>query len=406
MNIVKSKPFVVRLEADKAIQNLFAFLFAKDLIQIMLNMVIPLGITRTLIYSIELILILIAWRRIQFTITKTNLLFFFFWTIYLFFSALLLKSERGMYIILILNNVIPCLPLYFIGKLVPKQDARIITSMRLVPAATAFSYVMYYMMSQGYGNIAYSQWLGYALLPSCCIAFGLFINSDFFQAPFMVILLWGVLASGARGPLVCVIFAVVLFILGKADLRSFKWWGLILICTSLGVGVYSYYKELLYFLIQMFNEMNISTRTLNALLTNSFIESSGRNALIGGVWKGIRSNPFGLGIFRDRQFLRPYLRDAMTSEGTYAHNFFLECFLQYGVIFGSVIIVVFIWLMVRCFINVKNNKEQFLCFVVLVASGFFPLLVSGSYLQWENFYMLMGYFAASRLAKSEAGKKQ
>ncbi len=45
MNIVKSKPFVVRLEADKAIQNLFAFLFAKDLIQIMLNMVIPLGIT-------------------------------------------------------------------------------------------------------------------------------------------------------------------------------------------------------------------------------------------------------------------------------------------------------------------------------------------------------------------------
>lgn len=405
MNLVKNKIFVIRLNTDTTTQNLFAFIFAKDLIQLALSTITSVEISRVFVNIIEIILILIVWKNIQYTFTRVNICFFFFWTIFLFISALTLGRERDIYINLVLQSIISCFPLYFIGKATAKHNIGIINSMRLVPAIVAFSYILYYIVSKGnmYGNIGYSQWLGYALLPSCCIAINLVINGNFLQLPFMLVLLWGVVASGARGPLLCVIFAVALLILGRADLKSFKWWGLILICVLFGISIYNYYEEVLYLLIQLFDEMNISTRTLNALLTESFTQSDGRNSLANGVWEGIRSNPFGMGIFHDRQFLRPYLRGAMSSEGTYAHNLFLEFLLQYGIVFGTIIIIVFIWLMVKCFINVRNNKEQFMCFVVLVASGFFPLLISSSYLQWENFYLMMGYFVTSRLAKTEAG---
>lgn len=405
MSIVGNKAFVVQLDADRAIQRLFAFLFAKDLIQRTLSMIIPDGLSRVFVYTIGVILIFIAWKQIQFTLTKKNLLFFFFWTIYLFLSALLLKSEREIYISLIMQSVLPCFPLYFMGKLIPVQDSRIIDSMRMTPIAVAISYILYYVISRGnmYGNIAYSQWLGYALLPACCIAVGLAIRGEFFQIPFMIVLLWGVVASGARGPLVCVIFAAILMILGKADLKSVKWWSLIIICVLLGISVYSYYEEILYILIRIFNEMNISTRTLNALLTESFTQSSDRDVLMNGVWKGSQSNPLGTGLFRDRQFLRPYLGKVVSSEGTYAHNFFLECILQYGVIFGVVIIIIVVRLLIKSFFYVKGNKEQFICYVVLVSSGFFPLMVSGSYLQWKNFYLMIGYLGASKLVKRGDG---
>jgi len=405
MNLVKNKIFVIQLNTDKAIQNLFAFLFAKDLIQLVLGTIISTVISRVLVYTIVIILIIIAWKHIQFTITRINMFFFFLWVTFLFISALLLSSERELYISLVLQDVIPCFPLYFIGKAAAKHNVGIINSMRLVPFAVTLSYTLYYLVSRGnmYGNIAYSQWLGYALLPSCCIAIGMVINGNLFQLPFMIILLWGVVASGARGPLVCAIFATTLLILGRADLKSFKWWGLILICVLLGISIYSYYEEILYILVRMFNEMNISTRTLNALLTQSFTQSSDRDSLAYGVWKGIRANPLGIGVFRDRQILRPYIGRAVSSEGTYAHNFFMECLLQYGLILGTIIIIIFLRLIIKSFFYTRFNKEQFICFVVLVSAGFFPLMVSGSYLQWENFYLMIGYLSLSKLTKRGDG---
>ena len=55
MNLVKNKIFIIQLNTDKAIQNLFAFLFAKDLIQLVLGTIIS---TVMVVY-----LILCFWKK-------------------------------------------------------------------------------------------------------------------------------------------------------------------------------------------------------------------------------------------------------------------------------------------------------------------------------------------------------
>lgn len=99
----------------------------------------------------------------------------------------------------------------------------------------------------------------------------------------------------------------------------------------------------------------------------------------------LNNNLWGHGIFGDRYFL----------DGTYAHNIFLEVWLDFGIILGTLVLLFLIVFITKTFLR-SNDKKLFLLFFSL---GFMPLLVSGSYLISIMFSILIGFLIMSNKQK-------
>jgi len=74
--------------------------------------------------------------------------------------------------------------------------------------------------------------------------------------------------------------------------------------------------------------------------------------------------------------------------GAYSHNFFIEIMISSGVILGSIIIMIYIYHLIK---NIQlSNKESRLLIIFWFSIGFIPLLVSGTYLTSIQFWVLLG----------------
>lgn len=125
--------------------------------------------------------------------------------------------------------------------------------------------------------------------------------------------------------------------------------------------------------------MGFSSRTLSIFLSDSVDFSSGRINIYSFIIGCIKERPFlGYGLAGDRVLLG----------GTYPHNIFLEILVQFGIIIGSLIIVLIIYLCIKAMFNNKDKVETDLA-LLFFGIGFVQLLVSGSYLTSGNFWLFM-----------------
>ena len=67
--------------------------------------------------------------------------------------------------------------------------------------------------------------------------------------------------------------------------------------------------------------------------------------------------------------------------GNYPHNIFLEILLQFGIVVGTVILVGLACLIWKSFSKGTELERSYLCIMLML--GVMPLLVSGTYLEWD-----------------------
>ena len=123
----------------------------------------------------------------------------------------------------------------------------------------------------------------------------------------------------------------------------------------------------------------MSERSINKLLSGKFFVSEGRDVLKDTVMEGILKKPLlGYGIAGDRTLI-----------GIYVHNIVLELLVSYGIPVGICLTGVIGFLIWRGYCRADTDQGKNLI-LLLACAVMIKLMMSGTYLQEELFFLLLG----------------
>jgi hypothetical protein len=134
-------------------------------------------------------------------------------------------------------------------------------------------------------------------------------------------------------------------------------------------------------LIEIADNFNISSRTLNLMIEGNIAQDSNRFNLYKHIWEHLLYQPiYGYGIFGDRILL---------GAKSYCHNIALEILYDFGLLVGPILIFLLLFEVIRTFINSSNDDRNL--FIILTFYCLVPLLVSSSYLAESKFGLFIGF---------------
>lgn len=226
---------------------------------------------------------------------------------------------------------------------------------------------------------SYSMALSYyMLLPTIMFTDELIDKFSVRIASFVGLSLLVILALGSRGAVLCVIvFAFLKIIKSKEKLtykRALTYLGL---C---GIGVISYInlEKILESMYLIFLNFGIRSRSILLFLRDE-VHLSGRESIYDSLIVELVNNPvLGIGIGGDR----------LIRSGGYAHNLFLEIFIDFGLILGAIITVFLLAIIVKCLLI--KNRERYSLFIIWLSLGFVHLMVSSTYITDIKFWIFLG----------------
>jgi hypothetical protein len=182
------------------------------------------------------------------------------------------------------------------------------------------------------------------------------------------------LMLGSRGALIIAILYAFSLWLIESKKKSILFLFIVIIC----IGIFS--NGALSFLQTIADKSGVSSRTLRLILEGNIAESSSRLAIYSDTWDSILNRPLlGHGVYGDRVVLN----------GLYCHNIFLEILHNFGLIFGGGLLLILFFFIFSVFQRSdEDNKKMILLFICF---GFLPFLVSGSYLNYPEFGVFLGF---------------
>lgn len=301
-------------------------------------------------------------------------------------------------------EVLTALPWFFVAFAV--HDFNLLKRYLRISAYIVLCCTIFQMLL--FGDIfttSYSQAMGYTFLPVCLIL----LDSVFEKIKILDLICFLIaavllLAMGARGPLgaLAVYFCIRLAYL---LIRS-KWKGFIafiFICL-ISILFVVFYDEILMLLRQIFVELGLSTRVVDALLEHRLLLDATRKKQYLYVLELIKQNPFGYGVGYDRILICQYMEGLYSAElayGWYSHNIILDLFLNFGLIGGGAIFCGLVYLFIKNIFVSKDSDKKRVVFI-FIALGFIPLLVSGYFLENTFFMFLLGLMMGGNKAKVNA----
>ena len=210
-----------------------------------------------------------------------------------------------------------------------------------------------------------------------------------------VLLAFPVIASGILFVIGCrgaVVALAVFFVLcffgfylrgGRKGNRLFLKAALLIAVIITGLNM----NSILRIIVGELNSVGFSSRTVEKILlgNGAFMQSKGRqsiwNQAVGSI--GV----FGKGLFGDRTVLLDEYHNP-----TYPHNFILEIMIDFGMIVGPILILLFVFLIMRAlFIALKSGEIQRIQMAfAMVAILFVKHMVSASFLTSFDFWFYVG----------------
>jgi O-antigen ligase len=252
---------------------------------------------------------------------------------------------------------------------------------------------------------SYSQYISYATLPAVLV----FIDAAFERRR----LLNGTLAissgflmlsAGARGPLV----VAALFIIARVIIQARVSRRAAIVSAGVGAAatwlLLEFSSTLLGNLQPVLHQLGLSTRIVERLLGGTLLEDRARSELIDHTLLLIAQHPLtGVGMSNERPILAQWMGASLDTEflGWYPHNIFLELWVQFGVILGTLLLLLLLGAILRVFV-VSVDLDRRALILVFVGLGLMPLLFSASYLSWPPFFGLVGLCLSGNIAAPQA----
>lgn len=203
-----------------------------------------------------------------------------------------------------------------------------------------------------------------------------------------VISLLLVIICGSRGPLICIaISMMLLFIYRWNRIQDSKIKLIIFLLFMTGIlsimviGIPVFVSGI----ASILRKSDISSRALQMFLNGTLADDSGRNRIYKIAYKMIAAgdiNSFlGYGFYGDRYVI------GRTWFYGYPHNIFLELLIQYGILFGGIIILMLVFNILRMAIRCEDSSWQLL-FITLLGTSI-KLCLSDSFWYYWPFWALL-----------------
>lgn len=330
--------------------------------------------------------------RLLRTINWKDLIFFLFLALAFLTASLRTEYSTSIAAELILRLFRKGIFFYFCAKLVhgsPKLNryCRFFACVLLLDVARK----MYSYSIDGISGDLHFQYEGYLMLDAMFLMVSPLVMEhklfDFFLSGLILLLNF---STGARGPLLVagLLFAAAILLLCRGKRYSnLLYTGLVICAFAIPLSA----KFILPALARIMGSSG-SLRSIESLLNGGFLKDDGRSNIASTSLDYIRNHLLiGSGVGNDRIFIqREVYWPAVSMNGCYSHNFFLEVGMQFGLILGLILCCLLAFLIIRRYNRCALLQEKLLL-IGLVFAGFLPLMVSGSYLRWDLFYALVGF---------------
>lgn len=187
---------------------------------------------------------------------------------------------------------------------------------------------------------------------------------------FISIIIWfAVLAIGSRGAA----FIFLLYIAGDQIINTRKSNGKYYILIFLAIAAIA-----LPALGDFLDTLGIKSRTLRLYTDGTIADSAGRDIIYSYFIDQLKNQPWGIGLYGDRIY----------TDGVYCHNLLLEICLDFGLLFGGIIIIWCIIYLIKFYRHSgrEGRNHMWLYLMSFVA----PLMFSESYLESSGFFLCVG----------------
>lgn len=249
------------------------------------------------------------------------------------------------------------------------------------------SLILFFFYVSGLLNMndkLYLMGLGYSLL-----IFVMFLLNDVISqkniwsaisAIFMILFLFG---YASRGILIC-IFAFFFFFMYKNIIFNKNRKESIFMIMLLFI-IYLVRENIINGIFNLFERLNIYSRTLYSLKNGTISQTSGRDIIYSKLWEDFSRKPFKIrGINADYNLV-----------GIYSHNIFLELLYEFGIIFGFIIIIIIIYSIFKSLhMDFGYNKNIILLSLLSVWLPY--LLISSSLWVTPHFWLFIGLIINSK----------
>lgn len=202
---------------------------------------------------------------------------------------------------------------------------------------------------------------------------------------------------GTRGPILCIlIYVIALMMYGVMKEHSAKKMVALTGIIIVVVAVFSQdelFLQMSLKLSDLLERLGFSSRIFDYYIAGEAATSKGRELLAQQATEAIINSPlFGYGFTGDRYVL-----------GIYVHNFILEIWVHFGIVFGSIILLAIMTLVIVALVKTFKARKVFTFVLMLVCMMFVKLLLSSSYTIEPYFYFMLGVLVCTIRKGSRSG---
>lgn len=241
---------------------------------------------------------------------------------------------------------------------------------------------LYYMREAG----TYSMSASYSLvLPTLVFLQSFFERHRVRDLIVSVISALLILFFGARGPLFCIAFYVLLqmIFMKNGNMKKILWGALF----SVIVTFFLFYSWIIKGVEIILVKYDISSYVLRNLISGSFFVSGGRDTLRAYYMERIWEKPFsGWGLM-----------GGWTGSGSGPHNMLLEYILAFGIIVGAIVCLFAVLLLVKTFLLQKSEHRELTFIFVSYCVVLF--LVAGNWLEKPEWFIFVALCVSAKSTK-------
>lgn len=350
-------------------------------------------------YFLLLCLLFSARKRILRELNVKWLLWSVIW-IGLLATSILSSHDKAINIEVINYAVRKCLPAFVVATLVSDTERlwRYLKTVAYLILGMIFIET-YVIRAEGF-QLLYdlkNQYASYqAMVSATVFIICLFESFSWGTLIALIINLFMLLTFGERTPFIAAIVLFLVMLLLDRSAKASKNRVVIVFLIIVLVLLFVFSDGLINALIGLMGSFNMSSRMAAFLLKErSLSADAGRSLLYSESLKLLKSNwILGVGFVNERFFLHQRINWSLsTVHGMYPHNIFLELLIQTGVIIGSALIVLILDTVRKTYRICKKSRSAVYLFLFFFFNGLFPLIGSGSYINWVYFYSFVGFCA-------------
>lgn len=278
------------------------------------------------------------------------------------------------------------LPYYYIGvSLDIKRFYKSFYYISVIAIYMCAFYELLYAQSAFYtGEVntsEYNMGLAYSILPHVLMVSWMALkNVKIYSIIPMVLGLMLLLSFGTRGPVICAIVFIAIYLLFIRPSKHQKTMRIVTI--SLAVFAVSFLNQFMLFMQMLTFQLGMSTRLFEKYFEGELETSLGRDYIRETLLRELATdNPlYGHGILGSY----PYVN-------TYPHNIVLDFLFSFGWILGIALLLSVLYVIIRMLIKYSQNEISKTFGILLVVSSILSLCFSSTFVDDAMFFMLLGY---------------